>query len=132
MKQAIRRGIFRLLLLGVAGCSQRAATEEPAATPEKNVAFAEDRVPPAMFFPGEPDTGSDLDDEIEAIGQALREHGQMSRQDLSQAVHGRTWGPGRFRSALRDAVVEQRAREVGRGTYAPATPQEARAGSSRA
>ncbi len=62
--------------------------------------------------------GADLDREIEAISQALDEHGEMSRAELAGAVGARYWGPGRFRSALREALSEDAARRVSRSRYA--------------
>jgi hypothetical protein len=60
-----------------------------------------------------------LDDEIEQITHALQEAGPMSRDGLEQAVGGRSWGPGRFRGALRESVRESRARSLANGSYAP-------------
>ena len=36
---------------------------------------------------------------------------------LYRAVHGRNWGPGRFRRALDEAVASGRIRRIGRGRY---------------
>jgi MFS family permease len=66
-----------------------------------------------------PALDDDLDREIEVIARALDERGATDREDLSKAVGGRYWGPGRFREALRAAVEEGRARRVSRSTYAP-------------
>jgi MFS family permease len=65
------------------------------------------------------DESADLDREIDAIGRALRDRGQMTREELGDAVGARYWGPGRYRGALREAVGEGAARRVGRTTYAP-------------
>ena len=43
-----------------------------------------------------------------------------SRQELARAVRARTWGPGRFRRALRMAQSERRVTRVGRDRYARA------------
>jgi MFS family permease len=64
------------------------------------------------------DESADLDREIDAIGRALHERGEMTREELRQAVGARYWGPGRFRGALREAVGEGAARRVGRSSYA--------------
>jgi MFS family permease len=65
------------------------------------------------------DDSADLDREIDAIGRALRDRGEMTREELGSAVGARYWGPGRFRGALREAVGEGAARRVGRSSYAP-------------
>ncbi|MDI9835136.1 MFS transporter [Streptomyces sp. KAU_LT] len=61
-----------------------------------------------------------LDEEVEQITHALRESGPTSRDQLEQAVDGRSWGPGRFRRALRESERESRAKSLGGGGYAPA------------
>ncbi|WP_437023463.1 hypothetical protein [Streptomyces sp. enrichment culture] len=60
-----------------------------------------------------------LDDEVEQITQALQESGPTSRNQLEQAVGGRSWGPGRFRRALRESERESRAKSLANGSYAP-------------
>jgi MFS family permease len=45
-----------------------------------------------------------LDREIGAIGEALRRRGPLERSELALALRGGTWGPGRFRAALGEAV----------------------------
>jgi len=74
---------------------------------------------PFLSAQGPLDDSADLDREIEVIGRALRERGQMSREELGQLVGARYWGPGRFRGALREAVGEGAAQRVGRSNYAP-------------
>lgn len=61
-----------------------------------------------------------LDDEVEQITQALQESGATSRDQLEHAVSGRSWGPGRFRRALRESEREARIKGVGKSSYAPA------------
>lgn len=56
----------------------------------------------------------------------------MSRSELQQAVGARGWGPGRFRPALRTAVEEERARLVGRNTFASGEREPVGSGSRRA
>lgn len=65
--------------------------------------------------------GSDLalDREIEIIERALRENGEVDRRDLARLVGARFWGPGRFRSALREAIDEGRAQRISRSTFGP-------------
>ncbi|MGW3624105.1 MFS transporter [Streptomyces sp. NPDC000880] len=60
-----------------------------------------------------------LDDEIEQIAKALEEHGPARRDELKRTVRGRSWGPGRFRKALREAVRESRAKSLPDDFYAP-------------
>jgi MFS family permease len=67
------------------------------------------------------DTGTARDTEIDAITRALREGGDMSRQELARRVHARRWGPGRFRGALADALAEGSARRLGRDRVGPPT-----------
>ncbi|MFF0191224.1 MFS transporter [Streptomyces sp. NPDC005244] len=59
-----------------------------------------------------------LDDEIEQVSQTLERSGPASRGQLETAVSGRSWGPGRFRRALRQAVSESRARHLPDDVYA--------------
>jgi hypothetical protein len=65
------------------------------------------------------DDAADRDREIQTITRALQERGEMTREELGQAVGARYWGPGRFRGALREAVAEGSARRVSRGSYGP-------------
>ena len=60
----------------------------------------------------------DLDREIELLCAILEEHGTCDRAELSRLVDGRSWGPGRFRAALRDAVDEGRIRRGPGDSYA--------------
>ncbi len=45
-----------------------------------------------------------LDRELDAISAALRDRGELDDDQLADVVDARTWGPGRFRGALREAV----------------------------
>jgi hypothetical protein len=60
----------------------------------------------------------ELQDEVEAIVSALREHGPMARDELRREVNARRWGPGCFARALAQAVVAGLVTRVGRGRYA--------------
>jgi MFS family permease len=71
-----------------------------------------------VSVPGE-DSGLDLDREISIIGRALEERGSANRRELARRVGARYWGPGRFRSALREAVAEGAVRRLRGGEYAP-------------
>jgi MFS family permease len=59
----------------------------------------------------------DLDREIEDLRRALGENGGLSRDELERRCRGRSWGPGRFRAALRHAVDEGLATELPSGDY---------------
>jgi hypothetical protein len=65
---------------------------------------------------------SDLerDREIELLCAILEEHGTCDPVEVSRLVGGGAWGPGRFRSALRDAVEDGRVRRTADGSYEPA------------
>ncbi|MFF0110820.1 MFS transporter [Streptomyces hirsutus] len=58
-------------------------------------------------------------EEIDEVAAALERYGPLGRQALEQAVRRRAWGPGRFRTALKDAVEESRAQRLPSGAYAP-------------
>ncbi len=74
---------------------------------------------------GEVDSEADLDREIAIIGRALEDHGSANRRELARRVGARYWGPGRFRSALREAVAEGAVKRLRGGEYAPAqSPDE--------
>jgi MFS family permease len=61
----------------------------------------------------------ELDREIDLLVQAL-ERGELSRAELQQRLAARGWGPGRYRRALRTAVLEGRIGQGGkRGSYTP-------------
>lgn len=60
-----------------------------------------------------------MDEEIEEVAQALEEEGSLSRDELRENVGGRSWGPGRFRSALKEAVRESRAENRPHHAYGP-------------
>jgi len=69
---------------------------------------------------GEVDSGADLDREIEIIQRALQDHGSANRRELARRVGARYWGPGRFRTALREAIEEGGVKRLRGGEYAPA------------
>jgi MFS family permease len=60
-----------------------------------------------------------LDREIETIGRALEERGATSRGELATIVGARYWGPGVFRTALREAVRDGRAVRLSRSSFGP-------------
>lgn len=65
---------------------------------------------PRMAGSAAPDTSAALDREIEMIEATVRAHGEIDRAYLAQLVGARYWGPGRFRTALRQAIAEGRVR----------------------
>jgi MFS family permease len=65
---------------------------------------------------------ADRDHEIEIIERALNEKGSANRKELARRVGGRYWGPGRFRGALREAVLEGRVKRLRHDQYAPKEP----------
>jgi MFS family permease len=79
---------------------------------------------------GEVDSGADLDREITIIERALEDRGSANRRELARRVGARYWGPGRFRSALREAVEEGAIKRVRGGEYAPAQDADERTSSS--
>jgi MFS family permease len=70
---------------------------------------------PRMTLPPQPFEDVLLEREIERIESALREHGSLHRNELALAVRARSWGPGRFRRALRESLADGRVRFADRG-----------------
>jgi hypothetical protein len=58
-------------------------------------------------------------EEIDEVAAALERYGPSGRQAPEQAVRGRAWGPGRFRTALKDTVEKSRAQRLSSGAYTP-------------
>jgi MFS family permease len=71
---------------------------------------------------------SALDHEIETIVRAVAEHQPMKVRDLHRAVGARYWGPGAFRSAVREALAENRIARQRHGLIG-LPPQDANQGS---
>jgi MFS family permease len=69
-----------------------------------------------------------LDFEIDRIAAAVHEGGEKSLNELAVAVDARTWGPGRFRAAVRAALDEGAIRRTARNRFA--APEGAGSGSS--
>jgi MFS family permease len=67
---------------------------------------------PAMSTSSRADLHELVDREVETIVRTLREKGELSREELADAVRARAWGPGRFGSALRAAVEDGRVQRV--------------------
>lgn len=64
---------------------------------------------------------SDLEREVEMLQRALEDQGEMPRKELGEVVACKYWGPGRYRSALSEAVDRGAIRKVARGRYGPAS-----------
>ena len=64
----------------------------------------------------------DLQHEVETIGRAVDEGGQVTRDELFHIVGGRRWGPGRFRRAIDEAVATGRIRRAGRNRFEAPDP----------
>ncbi|MGH3423572.1 MAG: MFS transporter [Nocardioidaceae bacterium] len=79
--------------------------------------------PPTSTTPSrEPEEA--LDREIEQIAIAVRERGPLETDALARVVAARTWGPGRFRRALREAISEGRVVRVSRRVVGPPPEDE--------
>jgi MFS family permease len=65
--------------------------------------------------------------EVERIERALAEHGTTDRAQLARLVGARSWGPGRYAAALREAVASGRATRVGRSSFAPVSRERSAA-----
>jgi MFS family permease len=69
-----------------------------------------------------PTAVGELQHEVEGIGRAVDEGGQISRDELFRMAGARRWGPGRFRRALDEAVAAGRIRRTGRDRYEAPEP----------
>jgi MFS family permease len=78
------------------------------------------RTSPGMLPSRPPESEASLEREVGIIERALEERGPASRRELDRRVGGRYWGPGRFRAALRQAVIEERVRRLQRDQFAAA------------
>jgi MFS family permease len=87
---------------------------EPALTPQAPYRLWSP-MPPVYAVPLI-DTARDR--EVGEIAAALASAGTLERRQLARLVHADLWGPGRFSSALREAVVQGKVRRTGRGLYA--------------
>jgi MFS family permease len=73
----------------------------------------------------------ELDAEIEALVRALQDNGRMGRHELRALVAGQGWGPGRFRTALRQAAREGRVSRGPNETYGAGADARDRAAPAR-
>ena len=60
---------------------------------------------------------TDLGREVATLEHVLREHGPLTRRELGARSGCRTWGPGRFGQALRQAAQDGRIAREGRDRY---------------
>ena len=60
-----------------------------------------------------------LNREIDMVQTALREHGELGRDALGDAVDRNGWGPGRFGRALREARRRRAITTPARRRYGP-------------
>ena len=60
-----------------------------------------------------------LKHEVEMLGRAVADQGELPRRELGRAVGCKYWGPGRFGRALKVAVREGRITHPRRGVYGP-------------
>jgi hypothetical protein len=59
----------------------------------------------------------DLDREIDAIVQLLREKGPLGPTEIRRELENKLWGPGRLRAALAEARRRGLVRRIGRRRY---------------
>jgi hypothetical protein len=59
-----------------------------------------------------------LDRQVSRIADAVDGRGTVDRAELAREVNARSWGPGCFAAALREAVASGRVRRTGRGRFA--------------
>ena len=68
------------------------------------------------------DAGQVLDREIDLIGAGGRQRrARSTRRELARLVGARYWGPGRFRQALAEAMLEGRVQRISRTIVGPPT-----------
>ena len=60
-------------------------------------------------------TDMQVDAEVNDIARIVEERGVASRQRLMEMLHTNTWGPGRFQTAIRQALEQGRIKRIGRG-----------------
>jgi MFS family permease len=80
---------------------------------------------PRMSFSSVGNEDWELEREIDAIRDVLQQEGPLDRDALARVVHARLWGPGRFRSALREAQAEGAITRLAKGRYSAASARTA-------
>lgn len=66
----------------------------------------------------EPTTDLQVDAEVNDLSRIVEERGIITRQRLFKELNARYWGPGRFHTALHQALAQGRIKRVRRGLYA--------------
>lgn len=80
---------------------------------------------PGMFGTSGTDSRSaasanqELDREVEAIAVVIVQEGDTGESELAESLHAPGWGPGRFRAALRQAILEGRIKPISGDRYGP-------------
>jgi hypothetical protein len=59
--------------------------------------------------------------EVSLIQNLLEDKGEMTKDEIGEALGCRYWGPMRFRQALKEGVDRGAFRKIGRNRYAPAS-----------
>ncbi len=65
--------------------------------------------------------------EVDALVNALEQQSPLSGEQLARAASARTWGPGRFRAAVRSGLASGRIRRLGRNRFGFGTSVDAKA-----
>lgn len=63
-------------------------------------------------------TDMQVDAEVNDLARIVEQRGVASRQRLFKELNAQTWGPGRFHTALHQALAQGRIKRVRRGLYA--------------
>ena len=58
--------------------------------------------------------------ELSLITNLLEDKGELSKDEIGEALGCKYWGPMRFRNALKEGVKRGVFKKAGRGRYAPA------------
>jgi hypothetical protein len=66
------------------------------------------------------DERESLEREVGMLARALEDRGELGRDALRTEVAARSWGPGRFGRALKEAVSRRAIRRLARDRYGPA------------
>ena len=67
-----------------------------------------------------------LDREISTIARIAQDRGSLTPRELADAAGAQFWGPGRFRAALHEALVEGRVVRLAAGRLGPPTRKSTR------
>ena len=75
-------------------------------------------------YPTAPDVDENewwLSREPSLIKNLLEDKGELSKNEIGDALGCKYWGPMRFRNALKEGVKRGEFQKAGRGRYAPAS-----------